>query len=164
MPEVGSPMELLFLVLWRMRQQVEFHKSRVVVQALLAQQGVESKHVEAAYDDLRSAYFPFEKAKRDEEIVDLKKVMHRELARGAIAVKPLADLTKDNMRNKLAQGAAAIKERADLLKAGRLRNIDQGDPFQAARTKERGVHASLTGTGLARGLAQHSFTNPTRIA
>lgn len=153
-------MEILFLVLWRMRQQVEFHKSRVVVQALLAQQGVESKHIEAAYEDLKEAYFPFEKAKRDEEIVDLKKIMHRELAKGPLSVKPMMDLTKTNMKQKLSQGQAALSERATLLRSGRLQSLDKGDPFQKARRRDREVSASLTKTGPATVIARPSQINP----
>lgn len=157
-------MEILFLVLWRMRQQVEFHKSRVVVQALLAQQGVESKHIEAAYEDLKEAYFPFEKAKRDEEITDLKKIMHRELAKGPLAVRPMMDLTKDNMKQKLSQGQAALSERATLLRSGRLQSLDKGDPFQKARSRDRGVSASLTKPGSAAALARPTQIKPLPIA
>lgn len=157
-------MEILFLVLWRMRQQVEFHKSRVVVQALLAQQGVESKHIEAAYDDLKEAYFPFEKAKRDEEITDLKKIMHRELAKGALSVTPMADLTKDNMKQKLSQGRAALSERATLIRSGRLQSLDRGDPFEKAKKRDRDVSASLTKPGAAAALARPSQVRPLPIA
>ena len=164
MPESGSPMEMIFLVVWRMRQQIEFHKSRVVVQALLNQQGAEAKHIEEAYDDLREAFFPFEKAKKAEEITDLKKVMHQELARGALSVKPMMDLTKDSVKQKLTQGQVAIEERASLLKSGRLRRLDREDPFQKAKNRERGASASLTDTGNATELARRSPTQPLPIA
>lgn len=164
MPDVGSPMEILFLVLWRMRQQTEFHKSRVVVQALLAQQGVEGKHVEQAYKDLQEAYFPFEQTKKEEEITTMKKAMEKELGKGALAVKPMMDMTKDNMKQKLHQGQAMIEERASLLRSGRLQNLDKGDPFQKARNKSRGPGASLTKQGSATALAQRSQLNPLPIA
>jgi len=149
MPENGSPMETLFLVLWRMRQQVDFQKSRVLVQALMNQQGAEPKHIEEAFEDLRESFFPFEQAKRDEEIKDLKKVMHRELARGPMSVKPMVDMTRETMKKKLSQGQAALQERADLLQSGRLQNLDQGDPFERARRRKRGASASWTEKGSA---------------
>lgn len=149
-------MEILFLVTWRMRQQIEFHKSRVVVQALLNQQGAEPKHIEAAYEDLRESFFPFEQAQRKEEIRDLKKVMHRELSRGALAVKPMVDVTRDTMKKKLSQGQAALHERESLLQAGRLKKLDKGDPFQRAKARKRGASASLTSTGTAMSSARRT--------
>jgi len=149
-------MEILFLVLWRMRQQVDFQKSRVLVQALMNQQGAEPKHIEAAFEDLRESFFPFEKTVRDDEIKDLKKVMHRELARGPMAVKPMVDMTRDTMKKKLSQGQAALQEREALRRSGRLQNLDQEDPFKKARQRRRGASASWTEKGPAQNPAPHT--------
>lgn len=147
MPDTGSPMEMLFLVLWRMRQQIEFQKSRVIIQALLNQQGAEAKHIEDAFKDLRNAFFPFEESQKDEEIRDLKKVMHKELARGALVVKPMADLTRESVKKKLVQGQEEMEYTASLRQTGRLQSLDR-DPLLSARRRPRNS-ASLTETGPA---------------
>ena len=148
-PDHGSPMEILFLVLWRMRQQIEFQKNRAIVQALMSQQGSEGEAIEKAFDDLRESFFPFEKKQRSVEIANLKKVMDTELARGALKVTPMVDLTRSTMKQKLAQGQEALTQRAEMLRAGKLRTLD-GDPMEAAKRRQRKqAAASLTSTGPA---------------
>jgi len=137
LPEIGSPMEMIFLVVWKMRQNIEFQKTRVLVQAQMSQQGVEGKLIEKAYEDLRGAYFPFEKTQREESIEQLRKALHKEIARGGLAIKPQMDLTKSHMRQKLNRGAHILNQRADLLREGRLKSIDQGTPFTAAKRRPR---------------------------
>lgn len=145
LPDAGSPMEILMLVLWRMRQNIDFQKNRALLTALLNQQGAEPKNIEAAFKDLRTAFFPFEKTERESEISTLKKAMERELARGALSVKPMMDLTKDSMKKKLAKGQQALQERANKLRKGSLKNLDK-DPFLTARTRKR-LTVSSTATG-----------------
>lgn len=140
-------MEILSLVLWRMRQQIEFQKSRVIVTALLNQQGAEPKHIEKAYDDLRESFFPFEQSEREEEISVLKKVMEKELARGPLSVKPMVDLTRDKVKKKLAKGQQILQEKADRLKKGSLRNLDR-DPFAQARGRKRSASSTMSGSAL----------------
>ena len=136
MPEPGSPMEILFLVLWRMRQQIEFHKSRVVVQSLLSQEGVSGESIEKAFEDLRNAFFPFEENAKSAEEEKLRKVLYRELARGPLKVTPMVDVTKEGLKQKLHQGQQELKEQARQLQTGRLRPLDQ-DPFEKSRRRKR---------------------------
>lgn len=136
MPDPGSPMEILYFVLWRMRQQIEFQKSRALMQALMSQQGVEGEPVEKAFEDLRNSFFPFEENRREAEVESLKKVMFREIARGALSVTPMADLTKTRVKQNLARGQANMREKADMLRSGRLKPLDQ-DLLKAARSRNR---------------------------
>lgn len=137
------------LVLWRMRQQIEFQKSRSVITALLNQQGAEPKYIESAYEDLRNSFFPFEKSEREEEISLLKKVMEKELARGPLSVKPMVDLTRDKMKRKLAKGEAILKERADRLRKGALNPLDKAkDPFDQARARKRSASSTESGSAM----------------
>lgn len=145
LPDPGSPMEILILVLWRMRQNIEFQKSRAVMTALLNQQGAEAKFIEKAYADLKEAFFPFEKSDREEEISVLKKVMEKELARGPLSVKPMVDVTRNNMKAKLAQGDKVMQDRARQLRKGTLKTLE-ADPFQTARSRSRNT-ASMTNIG-----------------
>ena len=133
------------LVLWRMRQNIEFQKERAVLTALLNQQGAEPKNIEKAFKDLRAAFYPFEKTQKETEISTLKKAMERELARGALSVKPMMDLTKEHMKKKLAKGQLALQERASKLRKGNLKSLDR-DPFLTARTRKR-LTVSSTATG-----------------
>jgi len=137
LPEIGSPMEMIFLVVWKMRQNIEFQKTRVLVQAQMSQQGVEGKLIEKAYEDLRGAYFPFEKTQREETIDQLRKALHKEIARGGLVIKPQIDMTRSQMRQKLNRGAHILSQRADLLREGRLKSIDRGTPFTAAKRRPR---------------------------
>lgn len=137
LPELGSPMEMVFLAVWKMRQSIEFQKTRVVVQAQMSQQGVEGKLIEKAFDDLRQAFFPFEKTQKQESNDMLRKALEREVARGGLSITPMQDLTKAGMRQKLNKGAHAIDQRADLLRQGRLKPIDQQSPFTTAKRRPR---------------------------
>lgn len=144
LPDPGSPLEILTLVLWRMRQNIEFQKSRCVMTALLNQQGAEAKFIEKAYADLKESFFPFEKTEREEEVVMLKKAMEKELARGALSVKPMVDITRDQTKKSLVKGAQFLKQRANQLRKGTAKSLER-DPFQEARNRGRG--ASLTKSG-----------------
>lgn len=137
LPEIGSPMEMIFLVVWKMRQNIEFQKTRVIVQAQMSQQGVEGKLIEKAFEDLRGAFFPFEKTEREETIDQLRKALTKEIARGGLSIKPMMDLTRSQMRQKLNRGAHILNQRADLLREGRLKPIDQGTPFANSKRRPR---------------------------
>ena len=50
MPEPGSPMEIVFVLVWKMRQNIEFHKSRSLMQALLSQKGADDRTIMQAFD------------------------------------------------------------------------------------------------------------------
>jgi hypothetical protein len=136
-PEVGSPMEMIFLAIWKMRQNVKFQETRVLVQAMLSQQGVEGKLIEKAFEDLKQAYFPFEKTRVEEEKDMLKKALQKEVARGGMRVTPMADMTRPMMKQKLNRGTRLLNQKAELLKEGRLKPLDQGTPFTTAKRRPR---------------------------
>ena len=154
MPDPGSPMEILYMVLWRMRQQIEFQKSRAVIQSLMSQQNVQGEAIEKAFEDLRNAFFPFEQGQKEAEVDTLKKVMFREIARGPLSVTPMVDLTRTRVKQKLALGQAEMREKADMLRSGRLRPLDQ-DLLKKARTRER---VSLIGKENAGRIVRHMTT------
>ena len=105
-------MELLFLLVWNMRQRIEFQKSRSTLQALLSQQGAESKDIMGAFDDLRNAFFPFDKNEKEDEKRRLRDELMREVNRGPVAVTPMVDTYRPKIASKLARGQALMKERA----------------------------------------------------
>ncbi len=137
LPELGSPMEMIFLAIWKMRQSIEFQKTRVLVQAQLSQQGVEGKLIEKAFEDLRQAFFPFEKTQKEESIDLLRKALMKEVGRGGMKITPIADPIRAQMRHKLNQGSRVLDQRAELLRQGRLKPMDQKSPFIAAKRHPR---------------------------
>jgi hypothetical protein len=104
-------MELLFLLVWNMRQKIEFQKSRATLQALLSQQGVESKDVLSAFNDLREAFFPFDKNEKEDEKRRLRDELMKEVARGPVAVQPMVDLYHPKIASKLARGQERLEQR-----------------------------------------------------
>jgi hypothetical protein len=152
MPDPGSPMEILYMVLWRMRQQIDFHKSRALMQALMSQQGVNAEHIEKAFEDLRNSFFPFEQHQKEEEVESLKKIMFKEIARGALSVTPMVDMTRTRVKQDIARGQANIREKADMLRSGRLKPLDQ-DLLKKARSRDR---VSLIGRDNARRIVRHT--------
>ena len=130
-------MEALFLVLWKMRQWIEFQKNRTVVQALLSQEGASDKVIAKTFEDLKEAFFPFEGNQREVEIEKLRKILNQELRRGPLKVVPLVDVTRAQLKHRLDQGQQAVKEQAELLRRGKLRMLDR-DPFAKKRGRKRG--------------------------
>jgi hypothetical protein len=97
-------MEIIFLLVWKMRQNIEFQTARSTLQALLNQKGAEPKHIEDAFEDLKNSFFPFEKNQKKQEIGALRQAMMREIARGALSVTPMADPDRRKMANRLVRG------------------------------------------------------------
>lgn len=110
-PKPGDPVELVFLLIWKMREGIEFQKSRSTLQALMNQKGAEPKHIEEAFEDLRMAFFPFEKNQKKQEIGNLRQTMMREIARGALSVTPTVDPDSRKMANRLARGQEQLLKR-----------------------------------------------------
>ncbi len=132
-PPPGDPMEIIFLLIWKMRQEIEFQKSRAPLQALLNQKGAEPKHIEAAFADLRAAFFPFEKNQRKQEIGGMRQAMMREIARGPLSVTPMTDPNHHKMANRLARGQERLVRRhQQLLDLSGVRTIEQA-PWQRRR-------------------------------
>lgn len=111
MPEAGSPMELLFLLVWNMRQRIEFQKSRATLQALLSQQGAESKDIMASFEDLRESFFPFDKNEKEDEKRRLRDELMKEVTRGPVVVQPMVDLHHPKIASKLARGQDRLEQR-----------------------------------------------------
>lgn len=83
-------MERLFLIVWKMRQDQEFQKSRVLVQSLMLMMGKEENEVaKRAYDDLRNAFFPYDRNEGVQETHELKKLIQKEHARGPLRVRAI---------------------------------------------------------------------------
>ena len=135
-PEPGSPMEMVFVLLWKMRQDIEFHKSRATLQALMSQQGVEDKPVLEAFDNLKEAFYPFNKTKKSTELKNMRETLMREVRRGPISVTPMEDMNKRKVSSRLARGTRDLAQKEEMHRAGKTVSIDA---FDKARHRKRRV-------------------------
>jgi hypothetical protein len=135
-PEPGSPMEMVYLLVWKMRQDIEFHKSRATLQALLSQKGAEDKTIMEAFAALKEAFFPFDRNQKKDEMRQLKEAMVREVARGALSVTPLHDPNRKKIASRLVRGNNDLAQRQSMNETGRVTPIDA---FDRARSRPRGA-------------------------
>jgi len=125
LPETGSPMETLFILLWKMKQDIEFQKVRTLVQGLYSLQPTsEDKSVQDAFEDFRKAFQPFTEKRKDEEKQDLRAALLREVSKGPIRVTVQEDFTRRKMSVGLAKGEKAMAHHRVLQDMGRLERID----------------------------------------
>jgi len=130
-------MEMVHLLVWKMRQNIEFHKSRATMQALLSLKGAEDKTIMAAFDDLREAFFPFDKNEKKDELRKLKDEMIKEIGRGPLSITVLADPNRKKVASRLVRGDADLAQKQKMTQAGRTVSIDAFQKSQ--RRNRRGV-------------------------
>lgn len=130
-------MELVFLLTWKMRQQIEFQKSRATMQALMSQKGAEEKQIQAVFEDLKEAFFPYDKNERLADTKRMKEAMYSEIARGPLELTVLEDPNRQKMNPRLQKGEADLRKKGDLEQKGRLTTLD--DAFAKARKRGRTV-------------------------
>ncbi len=129
-------MELVFLMVWKMRQQIDFQKSRVTVQALMAQKGAEDKHIKEAFEDLRDAFFPYDKNARKTDLKKMREAMYSELARGPLSITALSDPNQKKVQSRLDRGQAELRKHQVMTEAGKLTRMDT---LEKARRRARTV-------------------------
>lgn len=127
-------MEILFLLVWNMRQEIEFQKQRVLVQAMLAQRGAEQEEIIKAFDHLRQVFFPYDKNAKKEELKKMRDVLQRSVAAGPMEVRPLVDTYLPKIKSSLERGQVSLKKKADMLRSGASVQLD---PFEKARRRPR---------------------------
>lgn len=127
-------MEFVFLMVWKMRQQVEFQKSRSTLQALISQKGAESEHITKAFEDLKDAFFPYDKNARSAELKKMREIMYSFLARGPLELTAMADPNAHKMQSRLARGQADLLKKETESLRGRLEKMD---PMEKARRRAR---------------------------
>ncbi len=137
LPWPGDPLELVFLLVWKMRQQVEFQKERATLQALMAQKGAEGKQIESVFEDLKEAFFPYDKNERKADDKKMREAMYSEISRGPLELTAMSDPNKRKVDHRLQRGTADLQKKSDLQKTGNLMTLD--DAFEKARRRGRGV-------------------------
>lgn len=99
-PTPGTPLESVMLLVWRMRQDIEFQRVRVMVNATLAA-AAQGDNIQSANKELQDAWqdfidesYPYQKGQRvrtDDAAIEFLK---QEAARGPLAVTPLQPVGK----------------------------------------------------------------------
>src|SRR5258708_5648124 len=105
LPPFSTPTGIMFLLVFKMRQSIEFQKSRTLVQALMSQQGANDEHIKKAFDDLKEAFFPFDKNQRQAELKKMRDAMNYWINQGPVVVELQSDPKQERrMASKLARG------------------------------------------------------------
>lgn len=129
-------MEAVFLLVWKMREEREFQKWRGILTGLLNQKGSSEKQIQEAFEDLKNAFFPFNKNKKATEIQQQKEVLKSWIANGPLELTPMVDLNSRKNQRKLERGQAILRRRAALLQHGQLERLD---PYETAKRRPRGA-------------------------
>jgi DNA modification methylase len=127
-------MEMIFLMVWKRRQDIEFQKSRATLQALLSQKGAADKEILKAFEDLKDAFFPYDKNQKSDEIKKMREAMQKELKRGPLEISVIRDPDHKKTEAKLAKGQEVLRQGEALRREGRLQPMD---PFDRARRRKR---------------------------
>lgn len=127
----------MFILVWKMRQQIEFQKSRSMVQALMAQQGAQDEHIKKAFEDLKESFFPFDKNQKAGELKKMRTVLDFWLKQGPVVVQKEVDPREQaKMASKLARGQRDLENKVAARKEGKTMDLD---PFQKAKRRTRGA-------------------------
>ena len=133
-PDFDTPMGVLLMLVWRQRQAIEFQKQRSLIQALAAQKDADDKIIKDVFDQMKEAFFPFEKNARSSDIKKMEEVMKAWISRGPLEVKAMEDQGRNKMASRLTQGQRMLAARKEEKDTGRTKSID---PFQKAKRRRR---------------------------
>jgi len=100
-PPPGSPLESLFLLVWRMRQDIKFYKHQAIVQtAANPKDGESITKAWARYTDAMFPYQHAELARADQAAMSsLTKVVEQ----GALTVRPTVTLVKSRFKRRVTR-------------------------------------------------------------
>jgi hypothetical protein len=135
LPPFSTPTGIMFLLVFKMRQSIEFQKSRAIVQALISQQGAQDENIKKAFDDLKEAFFPFDRNQRQAELKKMREAMKYWINQGPVVVEAQMDPRQGRrMASKLARGQRSLEERKEQEKTGRIVGLDA---FEKAKRRKR---------------------------
>ncbi len=125
LPPFSTPTGIMFLLVFKMRQSIEFQKSRALVQALMSQQGANDEHIKKAFDDLKEAFFPFDKNQRSAELKKMRDAVNYWVNQGPVVIEAQMDPRQERrMASKLARGSRELEMRKSQEKSGRFIDLD----------------------------------------
>src|SRR5512138_2128008 len=116
---------MMFLLVYQMRQKIEFQKSRSLIQALMSQQGAQDEHIKKAFEDLKEAFFPFDKNQRSAELKKMRQAMDYWVKHGPVVVEAQDDgRQQKKMASKLLRGQKDLADRIAQEKQGKISGLD----------------------------------------
>jgi len=105
-PAPGTPLESVMLLVWRMRQDIEFQRTRVTINAILAS-AAQGDNVQAANKELQDAWqdyldesYPYQKGQRTKTDSAAIEFLKQEVAKGPLTVTPLQPVGKASSKLK----------------------------------------------------------------
>lgn len=135
LPPFTTPTGMMFLLVYHMRQKIEFQKSRALIQALMAQQGAQDETIKKVFEDLKEAFFPFDKNQNAAELKKMRQAMDHWVKHGPVVVEA-QDTGQQNRRiaSKLLRGKKDLADRTTKEQQGKIVGLD---PFQKAKRRAR---------------------------
>lgn len=123
-PSPGSPLESVFVLLAKRRQETEYYKTKLMVAAQVAAHAEEGgKLLSKAWEDYREAMFPFLTKKKTDEDVDAKKVLNW-WGKRMLKIRPLWRATDNRaVVSKLKRGMAQVEKSEQLRREKKHRRI-----------------------------------------
>jgi hypothetical protein len=136
LPPFGTPTGMMFLLVFHMRQKIEFQKSRALIQGLMSQQGAQDENIKKVFEELKEAFFPFDKNQRSAELKKMKDAMNYWVKQGPVVVEAQDDGKQSRrMASKLLRGQKDLEQRRVQEQQGRAVDMD---PFEKAKRRPRG--------------------------
>ncbi len=135
LPPFSTPTGMMFLLVWKMRQTIDFQKSRALIQALMSQKGAQDESIKKVFEDLREAFFPFDKNQREAELKKMKTAMDHWIKQGPVVVEAqdLGMQTK-KIAPKLLRGQKSLAEHQAQQASGKSVSLD---PYKKAKRRAR---------------------------
>lgn len=135
LPPFTTPTGMMFLLVYHMRQKIEFQKSRALIQAMMSQQGAQDENIKKAFEELKEAFFPFDKNQKSAELKKMKDAMDYWVKQGPVVVEAQDDGKQSRrMASKLLRGQKDLADR----KAQESQGVSVAlDPFQKAKRRPR---------------------------
>ena len=118
-PVPGSLVEVIFIIVFFMKQRTEFQKTRATVQASLDQEGKETLK---AFEDFRKAVFPYERSLALKKFVAEKQLLEKWVTDGPVGVTPMFMPKKGRHYDK---GIEALKQKKMQEQAGLLERLER---------------------------------------
>lgn len=124
-PEQGSLLESVFLVLTKRRQEQEFLKARVMVEATLAPHLEGKSKISDTFNDYMNAMFPYLAQQKSTQEDEMHQTLKKWTAGRAFKIKPLWEAKERPARFKssLVRGRQKVEERERLRKEGKAKKI-----------------------------------------
>ena len=122
------------LLVWKMRQAIDFQKSRSLVQALMSQKDANDDLIKKVFTDLKEAFFPFDKNQKEAEYKKMRDQMQRWIQHGPVAIDVQDTGRPAKITSRLLKGQQAFIDRMKSEKQDKQRGTD---PYKQATRRVR---------------------------